>query len=134
MPIKIQTLVPEKKFHIKVTGQLSVGEIAVELEILGKDLSKFKNQVDVLWDFSEADVPNLSFETIERLADLILNSKRLNQLSGKSVYLIDERAEKYLLSFLINRLQSMGYKRDVQLLHDVKKAYEFLEFPMTELA
>jgi hypothetical protein len=132
MPITIIPIVEERKYHVKISGQLTLGEIAVELDQLASKVKDTRNPVDILWDFVEADVPNISFDTMERLADSILGKEMMTSVPGKTVYLIDERAEKYLLSFLINRLETMGYRRKVCLLHDLQEAYQYLDFPSFE--
>ena len=110
-------------------GKVSITQIISDFRNLAKEQAKSSKKVDIIWDFSDAEAADLSFELIDQIAEIILTDKNAQQNIGESAYVIDQRAEKHLLNYLVDTLKSAGYNRKVNLFHHVEQAKKHLNFP-----
>lgn len=130
MHFEVRHVVPNKHYHVKFSGKITLGEVAVELRLFSNELSELTDSYNILWDFSEADISNLSFDTVDVIAKDVLNTMQHGK--GKSAYYMDERNEKHLLNFLKQTLDSAGFIREIRLFHEIEQARKYLGFPVEE--
>ena len=130
MHFEVRHVIPNTHFYIKLAGEVSLGDIAVELKLLSKTLSKLNNPYYILWDLTETIITELSFDAVDAMAKDILNTMQHGE--GKSAYYIGDRGEKHLLNFLAGTLRSEGYMREVGLFHEIEQARKYLGFPVEE--
>ena len=132
MPAIVQTFEPGKKFVIKVYGNATAADIAVEYDLICRKLSDRSGKVDTIWDFLDANTTTLAFDTVTQIADMIVSSS-LKLTEGCSALVIGQGAEKYLADYFISHIDSQGYHRKIRLFNNIEQAKEYLEFPDREI-
>lgn len=128
MSASVKTIVPGRKFYIKIYDKFTMADIAVEYDLICRELADKTKAVDVLWDFLDAVNENLAFDTITQLADLLVN-RNIHLTAGESVYVIRAGADKYLADIFISHLKQKGFSRKIRLFNDLEQARKYLEFP-----
>ena len=80
--------------------------------------------MNVIWDLREANLSNFTFETVDYLANTIVENVIPNYRPGLTAFLIKDSPEKHIASYLANLLGS-AQERKIKMFHQYDQALKF---------
>lgn len=128
MSLKIDEIIKGEFFHLNITGRLYVLELIHAIQDLVEGQYQYSDTVNELWDLTEAEYSHLSFHSAEELSKEIL-SKKMAFKPGKVAILVNDNAEKYLVTYLSGLLENNSV-RTINVFYSRHEAYNFLGYEL----